>query len=142
MPKISTIRVGDAPELRSATASRILSGLPFMAKPEIRNVVVNGHRTSLSLDGLTWDCLADIAGKERMSLHELATSIAANRGTLSLTQAVRSFVMAYISREQEQQAGSPSFRLPSALRPGGDRDGAGGADDRLDGYAAPADGRD
>jgi predicted DNA-binding ribbon-helix-helix protein len=59
----------------------------------IRNVVVSGHRTSVRLEPLMWDALADIARHRRKSLHELVTEIEHSRTASSLTAAIRVFIV-------------------------------------------------
>jgi predicted DNA-binding ribbon-helix-helix protein len=62
-----------------------------------KNVFVHGSRTSMRLEPEMWIALAEIAGEERVSLHELVTGIAAQRG-VNLTSAVRCFVITYYMR--------------------------------------------
>lgn len=64
--------------------------------PVNRNIIVAGHRTSIRLERVMWDALREICQRERISLHEIATQIAATQSsTASFTAAVRIFIMAY-----------------------------------------------
>lgn len=61
-----------------------------------RNVTVDGHRTSVRLEPAMWSGLQEICRRERSSLHEICTLIAAQRAPeCSLTAAIRVFIMAY-----------------------------------------------
>lgn len=64
--------------------------------PVNRNIIVAGHRTSIRLEPVMWDALKEICRRERISLHEIATQIAATQSaSASFTAAVRIFIMAY-----------------------------------------------
>jgi predicted DNA-binding ribbon-helix-helix protein len=61
-----------------------------------RNVTIAGHRTSVRLEPEMWSGLQEICRRERMNMHEVATSIAARKQeSTSLTAALRVFVMTY-----------------------------------------------
>jgi predicted DNA-binding ribbon-helix-helix protein len=61
-----------------------------------RNVTIAGHRTSVRLEPDMWSGLAEICRRERASLHEICTSVAARKQeNTSLTAAIRVFVMTY-----------------------------------------------
>jgi predicted DNA-binding ribbon-helix-helix protein len=62
---------------------------------EVRNITVAGRRTSIRLERPMWDALNDIAGRERLNLHQLCSLIDEYRHESTLTAAVRVFVMAY-----------------------------------------------
>lgn len=60
-----------------------------------RNVTVNGHRTSLRLEQVTWDALDDISIAEGLSIHEICSMIDTQRKNSSRTSAVRTFILSY-----------------------------------------------
>lgn len=61
-----------------------------------KNVTVSGHRTSVRLEPDMWEALKEICRRERATLHEVCTQIAAHRrDKASLTAAIRVFIMAY-----------------------------------------------
>jgi predicted DNA-binding ribbon-helix-helix protein len=60
-----------------------------------RNVTVDGKRTSLRLEPLMWDALAEIAQRENRHVNELVTLVEQRRTASSLTAAVRVFVVRY-----------------------------------------------
>ncbi len=62
-----------------------------------RNVTVGGRRTSLRLEPEFWDALADIAGREGLSLDHLCGLIDSQRGGLSRTAAIRIYIVGYNS---------------------------------------------
>lgn len=59
----------------------------------IRNVVVGGRRTSVRLEPVIWDALADIAGRLNRTVNGLVTEIERDRTASSLTAAIRVFVV-------------------------------------------------
>ena len=60
-----------------------------------RNVTVAGHRTSMRLEPAMWDALVEVCRRERWNIHQICTSIDANRSESSLTAALRVFIMDY-----------------------------------------------
>ncbi|SNS18807.1 MULTISPECIES: ribbon-helix-helix domain-containing protein [unclassified Azospirillum] len=63
-----------------------------------RNLIVCGHRTSIRIDSMTWKALGNIARGEGMTINEVASHIAAKRqGDISLTAAIRMFVVGYLN---------------------------------------------
>lgn len=61
-----------------------------------RNVTVCGHRTSVRLEPDMWTALKDICKRERASLHEICSAVAAHKSAdSSLTASIRVFIMAY-----------------------------------------------
>jgi predicted DNA-binding ribbon-helix-helix protein len=60
-----------------------------------RNVTISGHRTSIRLQREMWDALEEICRRERITLHELCSRIAAAKSGRSLTSEVRVFAMSY-----------------------------------------------
>ncbi len=62
----------------------------------IRNVTVDGHRTSVRLEPEMWNALGEICRRERCSIHNLCTLVSASKaGPGSLTAAIRVFIMQY-----------------------------------------------
>ncbi len=69
-----------------------------------RNVTVAGHRTSVRLEPDMWSGLSEISRREQSSLHEICTSIAANKPeNSSLTAAIRVYVMSYYRTATTEQ---------------------------------------
>ncbi|HAD87492.1 MAG TPA: hypothetical protein DCG48_09035 [Rhodospirillaceae bacterium] len=60
-----------------------------------RNVTVNGRRTSLRLEGATWEALDQICDCEKITVHELCTMIESVRFGSSRTSTVRAFIVTY-----------------------------------------------
>jgi predicted DNA-binding ribbon-helix-helix protein len=58
-----------------------------------RSVVVNGHKTSVSLEDEFWSALKLIAGKRLMNLSDLVTAIDGQRQHGNLSSAIRLFVL-------------------------------------------------
>lgn len=75
-----------------------------------RNVVVDGRRTSLRLEGEFWEALAELCRREGVTVNELCTMIERRHRASSRTAAVRAFVVAYF-----RAAATPGS--PGPLRP-------------------------
>jgi predicted DNA-binding ribbon-helix-helix protein len=58
-----------------------------------RSIVVNGHKTSVSLEDEFWSALKVIAGRRLMNLSELVTAIDGQRQHGNLSSAIRLFVL-------------------------------------------------
>lgn len=79
-----------------------------------KNVIVNGRRTSMRLDKETWQSLADICARERLSIHDLCSKIDDVKEKSGLSSATRLFVLSYfrsILDKYENSAFSPNFEL-------------------------------
>lgn len=85
----------------------------------IRNVIVEGRRTSIRLEPEMWRSLQEICKRERCSAHDIATMVAAGRTQGSLTAALRVFVMAYFraaaTEDGHNTAGHGSGRVLEPL---------------------------
>lgn len=60
-----------------------------------KNVTVNGRRTSLRLEQISWKALEDICQFENLTLHALCSMIELQRHGSSRTSAVRAFIVSY-----------------------------------------------
>lgn len=81
----------------SDPVGRALQRITHVEQTIIRNLVIEGHRTSIRIDTMIWEALGDIAEAENLSVHALATQIARHRkGSISLTAAIRMFVVGYL----------------------------------------------
>jgi len=58
-----------------------------------RSVVLNGHKTSVSLEQPFWLELKSIAAERKIPLHRLISMIDANRQRHNLSSALRLFVL-------------------------------------------------
>lgn len=60
-----------------------------------RSVVVDGHKTSVSLEDAFWASLKDIAARRGLSLSMQIAAIDQHRRTSNLSSAIRLFVLDY-----------------------------------------------
>jgi predicted DNA-binding ribbon-helix-helix protein len=58
-----------------------------------RSIVISGHKTSVSLEDVFWNCLKEIATERDVTLAELVAKIDANRNHANLSSAIRLFVL-------------------------------------------------
>ena len=78
----------------------------------IRNIVVAGRRTSVRLEALMWDSLRDIARKRGVSLTDLVTEIDSQRDRLSLTAAIRVYIVDFYRSAAANGAHVDNVTLP------------------------------
>jgi predicted DNA-binding ribbon-helix-helix protein len=64
----------------------------FSSTP-IRNVVVAGRRTSVRLEPVMWEALREIARADDITVNDLVTAIARQRGGRNLTAAIRVYIV-------------------------------------------------
>lgn len=85
-----------------------------------RNVTVNGKRTSLRLEPLMWEALAEIAQRENRHVNELVSMVEERRTASSLTAAVRVFIVRYFraAATEEGHAGAGHGSLATRSRRG------------------------
>jgi predicted DNA-binding ribbon-helix-helix protein len=58
-----------------------------------RSVIVEGHKTSISLEDAFWSSLKEIAASQRVGISELVANIHRNRRHSNLSSAIRLFVL-------------------------------------------------
>jgi len=58
-----------------------------------RSVILNDHKTSVSLEDPFWDAMNEIAGLKGVTLTELVAQIDADREHSNLSSAIRVFVL-------------------------------------------------
>ena len=58
------------------------------------SVMIAGHRTSISLEGIFWAALREEAAREARSVAGLIGEIDAGRGEVNLSSAIRSWLFA------------------------------------------------
>ena len=62
---------------------------------EKRSVVIEGHKTSVSLEDSFWTALKDVARQQKMPICELIAGINSQRSNGNLSSAIRLFVLAH-----------------------------------------------
>jgi predicted DNA-binding ribbon-helix-helix protein len=79
-----------------------------------RSVVLNGHKTSVSLENEFWDGLCEIARHERLTPSALVERIAHGRKRKNLSSAIRVFVVDHF--RQNTFSNKPGPVTPAASR--------------------------
>ena len=80
---------------------RVSKGKPTSAQKSSvakRSIVLNGHKTSVSLEDEFWNALKEIAGKRAIHLSDLVAEVDEQRGDGNLSSALRLFVLDYYQR--------------------------------------------
>ncbi|GLR87994.1 ribbon-helix-helix domain-containing protein [Bradyrhizobium iriomotense] len=77
-----------------------------------RSIVVDGHKTSVSLEEAFWTGLRGISSLRNMTVSELVSEIDHNRQQSNLSSAIRLFVLGYFKNlaaatQLEQKAPAP-----------------------------------
>ena len=67
-----------------------------------RSIVIDGHKTSVSLEDAFWDNLKTIAHTRQVTLSELVTKIDLTREQGNLSSAIRLFVLQRFYNEDKQ----------------------------------------
>ncbi|WP_148219152.1 ribbon-helix-helix domain-containing protein [Azospirillum sp. B510] len=82
----------------------------------MRNIRVNGKRTSMKLMPVEWDSLEEICTRENMTLSELVSKIDAEcRDSDNLTGCVRVYALCYFRRAAALSEPMPRLRLPATV---------------------------
>ena len=66
-----------------------------------RSVVVDGHRTSVSLEPAFWDVLKEIAARRGLSINKLIAEIDRDR-TGNLSSAIRVYILRTVRADREE----------------------------------------
>lgn len=79
----------------------------------IRNIVVDGHRTSVRLEPLMWESLRDIAHRRGVGVNDLVTEIDHRRDGLGLTAAIRVYIVEFYRRALDAERPAARKALPA-----------------------------
>ena len=82
---------------------------PFKSTVAKRSVVLNDHKTSVSLEEPFWLELKSIAAERKLTLGELISIIDANRRLSNLSSALRLFVLAKYRPDVAHHEASGSY---------------------------------
>jgi predicted DNA-binding ribbon-helix-helix protein len=107
---ITKRRIGEAvmdyfsliPNLLYDHNGRGFSGALMKSSVAKRSIVVNGHKTSISLENPFWTELKKIAHTQQATLSELVTKIDAAREHGNLSSAIRLFVLQHFRNEDQR----------------------------------------
>ncbi len=64
-----------------------------MSRLHKRSVVVDGHKTSVSLEGPFWDVILDVARTRHMTVSEVVSQVDRDRSYNNLSSALRLFAL-------------------------------------------------
>jgi predicted DNA-binding ribbon-helix-helix protein len=68
-----------------------------------RSIVIDGHKTSVTIEEAFWKGLHKIAHERDMGANRLIASIDRNRQFANLSSTIRLFVLAYYRDQQERE---------------------------------------
>jgi predicted DNA-binding ribbon-helix-helix protein len=69
-----------------------------------RSIVIDGHKTSISLEDDFWDSLRKIAQERKETLSSLASGIHARRKNANLSSTLRVFILEFYKEVFDRQA--------------------------------------
>lgn len=69
-----------------------------------RSIVVEGHKTSVSLEDEFWNALKEIASERRETLSELVGQIDSDRSHGNLSSSIRLFVLHHFRSRSDKSA--------------------------------------
>jgi len=78
-----------------------------------RSLVVDGHKTSVSLENEFWDALNEIAMRENTNRSRLVRRIDRDRKNINLSSAIRVFVFGYYLARSKDPAGTDASKAIS-----------------------------
>jgi predicted DNA-binding ribbon-helix-helix protein len=78
------------------------SGAPMKSSVAKRSIVIDGHKTSVSLEDAFWNDLKEIAHTRRVTLSELVAGVDALRKQSNLSSAIRLFVLEHFQNENKR----------------------------------------
>ncbi len=76
-----------------------------------RSVVVDGHKTSISLEDAFWNGLKEIANERDMTLSQLIKAIDGDRHEGNLSSTIRLFVLGYYRHHISDRQGGTQKRV-------------------------------
>jgi|GEM_PF-1252630 len=84
--------------LRAGTLPQPEDGIEVANRLAMRSVTINGRRTTMRLEPSMWNALRRIAEEHRMTVNQLCSKIDSSRGEMSMTAAVRSYIVSYLQQ--------------------------------------------
>ena len=81
-----------------------------------RSVVINGHKTSVSLEDPFWTELKNIAHTRQVTMSELVTKIEDTREQSNLSSAIRLFVLHHFRGDKRKDVAKPQVSTIAAER--------------------------
>jgi predicted DNA-binding ribbon-helix-helix protein len=79
-----------------------------------RSIVVDGHKTSVSLEDEFWDGLREVADRENVSLSTVVGQIDHDRTSCNLSSAIRVFVFNRLRTRKDAQVAKDTQDQPAA----------------------------
>jgi predicted DNA-binding ribbon-helix-helix protein len=84
--------------LNAERQSEIEAGMDLTNRLTMRSVTINGRRTTMRLEPSMWNALRRIAESHSVTVNQLCSKIDSSRGEMSMTAAVRSYIVSYLQQ--------------------------------------------
>ncbi len=88
-------------------------GAPMKSSVIKRSIVIDGHKTSVSLEDAFWSDLKEIAHVQGLTLSKLVGGIDATRQQTNLSSAIRLFVLEHFQNESRRKVADSDRVVPS-----------------------------
>ena len=103
--------------MTSASKYDAEDGMDLASRLTMRSVTINGRRTTMRLEPSMWNALRRIAETNSMTVNQLCSKIDSSRGKMSMTAAVRSYIVSYLQQMPTQpRPGNPENGIDSILQ--------------------------
>ena len=76
-----------------------------------RSVVINGRKTSVSLENEFWDALRQVAKQSNVTVARLLVEIERSRTTINLSSAIRIFLLNHFRTQNSDLSRGPWFLI-------------------------------
>ena len=83
---------------KTGAQPELVEGVDLASHLAMRSVTINGRRTTMRLEPSMWNALQRIAADNSVTVNQLCSQIDTSRGDLSMTAAVRSYIVSYLQR--------------------------------------------
>ena len=85
-----------SPVRNAASAVALVDRVELASQLSMRSVTINGRRTTMRLEPSMWNALQRIASDNGATVNQICSQIDSSRGDLSMTAAVRSYIVSYL----------------------------------------------
>ena len=100
----------------SVRVSDLEDTMDLASRLAMRSVTINGRRTTMRLEPNMWNAIRRIAEDQKLSVNQLCSKIDSSRGQMSMTAAVRSYIVSYLSQIPAQSGqGAPTQPIDMVL---------------------------
>jgi predicted DNA-binding ribbon-helix-helix protein len=90
-------------------------GMDLASRLAMHSVTINGRRTTMRLEPSMWNALRRIAETHNLTVNQLCSKIDSSRGEMSMTAAVRLYIVSYLQKMPSQPIESKAKQSIDAI---------------------------